>query len=161
MGIKTNKLEVTESITANGENVLTKSSLLALVYPVDSLYMSLNKVNPEGFLGGKWEQLPANYALWTASSGAGDTIAPGLPNINGSFDTLGAWYNSGLAMSGAFTRGDSSSSAGMESGSGNDLRKIVFSANNGVTPAAKNIYRDSVTTVQPPAYKVYVWKRIQ
>lgn len=68
MGIKTNKLEVTENITVNGEKVLTKSSLLELVYPVGSLYMSLNNVNPEGFLGGKWEAIKDKFLLSSGDS---------------------------------------------------------------------------------------------
>ena len=152
MGVKTNKLEVTNgSIILNGTNIFDK------IYPVGSIYISVNNTNPLNLFGiGTWVLLPDGYALWTTSSGAGGTIPAGLPNITGSFDTLGAWYDSGLAMDGAFTRGSASSSAGMESGSGNDLRKIYFDANNGAS--TKGIYGNS-STVQPPAYKVYVWKR--
>lgn len=42
------------NITINGEKALTQSSLLNLVYPVGSIYMSVNNVSPETFLGGSW-----------------------------------------------------------------------------------------------------------
>lgn len=139
-------------------------------HPVNSLYLGWDKTNPkEIFGGGEWELVSAGRAIWTAtddisSNGERNTweasgyryISAGLPNITGSFDTMGAWYDSVLAMSGAFTNGSASSSAGFNSGSGNDLRKRYFDANNGAS--VKGIYGNS-NTVQPPAVKVYLWRR--
>ena len=33
---------------------LTAESILSMVYPVGSVYISVNDVSPEKFLGGKW-----------------------------------------------------------------------------------------------------------
>lgn len=147
-------------VKVNNENVLTKSSLLELVYPIGSLYMTLNYVNPETFLGGRWVPLPADYALWTASSDAGKTIPAGLPNITG---TTGNATSSGSLIaqdaggfSGAMylnniaSRKVSDGSSGKYSGG-----SIGFNAS-----LSNSIYGSS-TTVQPPAYKVYVWKRTE
>ena len=53
------------------------------MFPVGSLYLNINSTSPASLFGGTWERLPAGYALWTATSGAGGTIAAGLPNITG------------------------------------------------------------------------------
>ena len=58
---------------------------LNVIYPVGSIYMSINNSSPAVYLGGSWTQIGAGYALWTASSGAGGTIGAGLPNITGDF----------------------------------------------------------------------------
>ena len=46
--------------------------LLSKVYPVGSVYMSVNNVDPGTFLGGTWEQLKDRFLL-----GAGDTYTAG------------------------------------------------------------------------------------
>lgn len=126
-----------------------------LIYPVGSLYFStvLDTVEKvQSTFGGTWEKLPEGYAIWTASSGAGDTIAPGLPNITGDFgaktwkdDTLPTgvfvqtWYDANVTP-----RGDDKDK---------NIR-ISFDASR-----SSSIYGNS-STVQPPAYKVYAYKRL-
>lgn len=142
-------LVVDGTITSNGENVLTKSSLLELAYPVGSIYMSINNVSPASFLGGTWEQLPAGYALWTASSGAGGTIPAGLPNITGEV-FINSVGNGDSGWNGALRTNETGGGAG---GTSYNRGQLYFDANK-----SNSIYGSS-TTVQPPAYKVYVWKR--
>lgn len=47
-------------------------SIIDIVYPVGSIYMSVNNVNPQNIFGGTWEQLQNRFLL-----GAGDTYAAG------------------------------------------------------------------------------------
>ncbi|MBR5223807.1 MAG: hypothetical protein IKV81_06565 [Clostridia bacterium] len=146
-------LVVDGTITANGNNVVTTNELLDKIYPVGSLYMSVQGVSPASFLGGTWEQLPAGYALWTATSGAGSTIAAGLPNITGQLGGgYGGYITNNRTESGAlYTHSqDGNQSAG---GSGQQRYHIAFDASR-----SNSIYGSS-TTVQPPAYKIYAWER--
>ncbi len=53
-------------------SVLNKDDLLNLVYPVGSIYMSVNSVSPATLFGGTWEQLKDKFLL-----GAGDTYSLG------------------------------------------------------------------------------------
>lgn len=39
------------------------SKIINLIYPVGSIYISMNNVNPEQFFGGKWEQLKDRFLL--------------------------------------------------------------------------------------------------
>ena len=147
------------NLSVNGD--VSGEGIINLIYPVGSIYISVNSTDPKILFGiGTWVKLPNNYTLWSCDSGAYDgtngTIPAGLPNIEGSFDTMGKWYDENLAIEGAFYQNNSSRSVGFEGGSGNDLRKVKFNANNGAS--VKGIYGNS-STVQPPAIKVYMWRR--
>lgn len=137
------------------------NDLFDSIYPVGSIYLTVatsttGSVSPASFFGGNWERLPSGYALWTAASGAGGTIPAGLPNITGTF-TKAAWFSQG-GQDGAFSNAQlkETSSTAMNKSNGN-YAGIKFDANNGAT--TKGIYGNS-TTVQPPAYKVYAWRRV-
>lgn len=130
------------------------------LHPVGSIYLSIENVSPASFFGGTWEKLPDGYALWTATSGAGNTISAGLPNIKGSFKVVSAGVVSFQldSGSGAFygTNNVTPNRVSQISQATNSLPNVFnFNAHN-----SNNIYDDSVTTVQPPAYKVFAWKRI-
>jgi hypothetical protein len=47
-------------------------NIINLVYPVGSIYMSVNNVSPATFIGGTWEQLKDRFLL-----GAGSSYAAG------------------------------------------------------------------------------------
>lgn len=149
--------------------VPTSTEILNMVYPVGSIYLTVattttGSASPASFLGGRWERLPAGYALWTASSGAGGTISAGLPNITGDIQKVSGNHfflnavTTEATASGAFNISSSMTTGYANStGSKNMIRGLGFNANNGAT--TKGIYGNS-TTVQPPAYKVYAWKRL-
>ena len=53
-------------------NAVKKSDLLNLIYPVGSIYMSVNNTNPANLFGGKWEQIKDRFLL-----ACGDTYSNG------------------------------------------------------------------------------------
>lgn len=53
-------------------DVVKNSELLDLIYPVGSIYMSVNTVSPTTFIGGKWERIKDTFLL-----SAGDTYNAG------------------------------------------------------------------------------------
>lgn len=124
------------------------------IYPINSIYLTVGTeetgtASPASFLGGTWERLPEGYALWTSSSNAGTTISAGLPNITGSvFNNSVSGSTTG---SGALYSKKEGSGAG---GSTYNRGTIYFDASR-----SSSIYGAS-STVQPPAYRVYAWKRI-
>ena len=61
--------EIDEKFANTG---VSNSDLLAKIYPVGSIYMSVNNVSPASFLGGTWEQLKDRFLL-----GCGDTYSNG------------------------------------------------------------------------------------
>ena len=159
-GCKYNNAEIA---TLDDINSL-KNSILNLVYPVGSVYISMNPTSPSSFLGGTWEQLPSGYALWTATSGAGDTIAAGLPNISGAF---GFTDNDGGMNYHVKVNTDHTNGAfyGIESGStykinsNGSYKRDGYDAVGFNASLSSSIYGNS-STVQPPAYKIYAFKRV-
>lgn len=130
-------------------NINEKRAFL-LAHPIGSYYMSENSTSPAELYGGGWEQIAEGYTLWTASSGAGETIPAGLPNITGWYNWVQAGKDAGYG--GAFS-GSKQSGGTNQVTSSTAFWNISFNASK-----SNNIYGKS-TTVQPPAIKVYMWKR--
>ena len=58
---------------------LTRQDLLNVVYPVGSIYTSVNNVSPQTFLGGTWQQIQERFLLasggdYTAGSTGGEAV---------------------------------------------------------------------------------------
>ena len=49
-------------------NAVEKSDLLNLIYPVGSIYMSVNSTSPATLFGGTWEQIKDKFLLSTGNS---------------------------------------------------------------------------------------------
>ena len=145
-----------ETINNNFDNYLRKDELLNKVYPVGSIYISTNYdgayITPAQVFGGSWVLLDEGYTLWTTkTSGQGEKkISAGLPNITGK---VGNFSSSFLSNSGAFYSWTtySGNCPGQQWNGGG--AQISFSAEK-----SNSIYGKS-STVQPPAIKVYMWKR--
>ena len=162
-------LEVTGNLKVANEPVLTKPYLLDFVYPVGSVYININNVSPASFLGGTWEELPENYALWTTnqnitsesevwpwSSNTTRRVKSALPNIKGSLTHA---VSDQTGVSGAFY-GKSAGNAGFQGSSTIKWYNVNFSAYYG-DDSTNQVYRDEVDYVQPPAYKIHAWKRVE
>lgn len=137
--------------------------MLESIYPIGTVYISVNSTSPAQLFGGGWQMLPAGYALWTSSSGGGETIDAGLPNITGS--KFLAWNDAsggGVLMNaensnsyGALFSSRRTGKAFYTAGSSHSAHSdLEFDASR-----SNAIYGNS-ETVQPPAYKIYAWKRI-
>lgn len=145
------------NINCNGEILIYGENILSKVHPVDSIYMSTSPTSPASLFGGEWEMLPEGYALWTASSNAGETISAGLPEISGNVSSV--WccttFDNSPQSSGATWLGGRVTN-GSAAGGGWQmyLHNLNFNASR-----SNSIYGKS-STVQPPAIKVYAWKRV-
>lgn len=144
-------------------------NIVDIIYPVGSVYISTTTANPKNLFGGTWEQIATGRTLWGASSDneLNTTVNSGLPNITGTYDPR--WSDSsggGIMMaaqnSGAMYTSRPSShgywwaAATSSGGAGSNTQyhtRLNFSAQR-----SNSIYGNS-TIVQPPAYKVYMWRR--
>lgn len=148
--------EITTGLLANGAVTSAKidwSTVIDKIYPVGSIYMSVNSTSPATFIGGTWERIQDTFLL-----GAGSTYAAGstggsathkhrTPFIasHGSTDTalrlnmsLSSEWNYDQA---AISNTPRYTNAGNVSWGGND---IIYTSN---------------TSTLPPYLAVYVWKR--
>lgn len=144
-------------------------SIVDVIYPVGSVYISTTTANPKDLFGGTWEQIATGRTLWGASSDneLNTTVNSGLPNITGTYDprwsdnsgggimmvaqNSGAMYTSRPGNHGYWWAAVTSSG-----GAGSNTQyhtRLNFSAQR-----SNSIYGNS-TIVQPPAYKVYMWRR--
>ena len=133
--------------------------LIDFIYPVGSIFITTVKSLPDYFKAGTWELLEEGRVLWTTNGNdGGEFIEAGLPNIKGDLSltgggSSGGWISGNGALkekntgSKKFWAASSGSTAGVSTGIDLDASK------------SNGIYGNS-DTVQPPAVKVYAYKRV-
>lgn len=143
------------------QNPMAKSELLNLIYPVGSVYMSVQNVSPEDFLGGVWQQIQGQFLLAASSTyPAGSTGGEAthtltqaeLPNITGSFGATSsgnAWGVLGTS-SGVFSRSGNIKAPTNTEVSGGNTRSTTVNMSFGSGQSHNNM---------PPYLSVYMWKR--
>ena len=125
------------------------------VYPVGSVYLSVNGTNPSELFGGTWQSIGSGRVLQGADAAhaAGSTIEAGLPNITGGIrHYYGETYDSPDSASGAFAA---------TNGQTKTLIADWEQTNNAISFDASRcspVYGRS-DTVQPPAFVVNMWQR--
>ena len=152
-----------------GADTPITNKLLDFVYPIGSVYININDVNPNILLGGSWERIAQGRTLFGEGNlngntyTAGDTVDAGLPNIEGKWtanwneplrgihglSTEGAFYDSypdGFNGPGRFIADSSGANSGTKGYPWFDASR------------SNPIYGKS-QTVQPNALVVYIWKR--
>ena len=150
-----------QSLINNVNNRITNT--LNALYPVGSIYITTQNTGScpiAGLISGsQWQLVAQDRALWGGNgSNANTTIEAGLPNITGKI-TPKIYGNTpiGLDVSGCFVGSDTGKYSNPDGGgdlNGNRARSATLSASN-----SNSIYGRS-STVQPPAYRVNVWRRI-
>lgn len=157
-------------IKGNNENLITSGGVAAAlnnkaskdeIYPVGSIYLSVNKTSPAELFGGTWEQLKDKFLL-----GAGDTYTNGATGGNENHSHA---LNNGYAMT---------CPAWLEPG-GNKVvwnaKQTPFTANTMIAGSYWNDPTDGTSVSsywatslggstdtsdsKPPYLVVYMWKR--
>ena len=54
---------VVNSISTNSGNILNQDKIVDLIYPIGSIYLSINNTNPSLLFGGSWEQIKDKFLL--------------------------------------------------------------------------------------------------
>lgn len=130
-----------------------KTALLS-AHPVGSIYCSVVSTDPATLFGGTWERIAQGRVLWGADAAhsGGDTIEAGLPNITGGYLAAASAYSVSISH-GALTATAQGSTKPNNSLSGAGDVNVVLNASK-----SSSIYGNS-STVQPPAYVVFMWRR--
>lgn len=120
-------------------------------YAKIKFWVSNDPTSPASFIGGTWERIE-DCTIWGASDAhpAGTVLAAGLPNIDGN-SSVSAW-STDVAPSGPYYRSSVLNATAYTSDE--KTNTIYFDASR-----SNPIYGAS-DTVQPPAYCVYIWRRI-
>lgn len=151
------------------KNIIKKlNGVLLQVYPIGSIYITTNNVDPSQLFGGTWERISEGRTLFGAGTlngityTAGNTVAAGLPNLSGMAGRSYSDYNLNntgydVYVTGPFYQNESDAwgtTSNTQAGTNDAVRNIRFDASR-----QNSIYGNS-TTVQPNAFVVYIWKRI-
>lgn len=147
-----------QDIDSAVEDAMDAKRLGNLLYPVGSIYISVNATNPGTVFGGTWEQIKDRFLLAAgtkykagATSGSADAIVPEHTHaIEASSSSAGAHTHttSGTAASGG---AHTHTTSGTAASAGAHTHAITATAaKTGEAAAGKNM---------PPYLAVYVWKR--
>lgn len=167
---------VVNSISSNSINI-TASDILDIIYPIGSIYLSINDVNPSTIFGGSWEKIKDKFLLCS-----GDTYVNGntggspylqshshsIPSLSGSTD-----YNG--THSHVTSRRTSTYGAGVQTywraitapdSANGDYNQISYTENSGnhnhsVTTNANNTGNTGSGSAEnmPPYLVICAWKR--
>ena len=129
------------------------SALFLLMHPVGTPYASETPTSPAELYGGTWERIE-NCTIWGASDThpAGTTVEAGLPSVFGQINELLLGYGA--------------QGSGMLKLTYNPISFADFSTGSGIKVYRSNIGLNNTgiygasDTVQPPAYCMYIWRRV-
>lgn len=128
-------------------------SLLDLIYPVGSIYMSVSNVSPQTFFGGTWERIQDRFLLAAGSTYAAGSTGGSATNTHYHFQTLGCDGKvSYLTMSGR--SGSTRVVAGV---AGTHLDTAGFYSDS--RQVREDATYNETINIMPPYLAVYVWKR--
>ena len=153
---KTNKVTSISSSSTNAQYPSAKAvyNLISLIYPIGSIYMSVNNTDPSTFLGGEWEQIEDRFLLasgqtYTAGSTGGEATHTLTTNEMPSHRHTAGTYD-----------GYSIENQGFGNGSTQGI-KINLSSSTSTTRIRTNYEGGGQAhNNMPPYLAVYVWKRI-
>lgn len=143
-----------------GGDLLKTSGLLNLIYPVGSIYMSVNNTSPATFLGGTWQRIQDRFIL-----SAGTTYSAGSTGGSASHDHNLSDKGAAAIRNYADTLGVGPGSTGLQTLT-EKFGASVWTFNHNADAPSSFAYpgvqlygaTDSKTTL-PPYIAVYVWKR--
>lgn len=144
------------SAVVNLEQRISNASLVNLIYPIGSIYLSANLVSPETLFGGKWERIKDTFLLASGSvyqngsTGGSATHTHGLTN---------AYAKIGIRTDGSIAVNDKA------------IDWIAERRTSASTTTTQNQYEEVTATElggnadsgsnMPPYLAVNVWKRIE
>ena len=141
-------------------NAATSFNVLT-VYPVGSIYMSVNNVNPATLFGGTWEQIQDAFLLAAGTKhSAGSTGGSETYNLSVSHKHMSPLgYNSdavgGIAINGTVSAGKGKAyKTSASEYSGSSLASNITAYYTGDATVS-----DTIQTM-PPYLTVYMWKRV-
>ena len=139
----------------NIQNIVLQRDLLNKIYPIGSIYMSVNQTSPASFLGGTWTQITDRFllsagSLYTAGSTGGEAthtlIISEMPSHS---HTMTA----GITMSNSHNH-DTSNGA-------NVIAMCPTNASDvNLTPQSNITGEGQAHNNMPPYLVVYMWRRV-
>lgn len=140
-----------DEITPYTSEQLQKFGILDVIYPVGSIYLSVNSVNPETLFGGSWEQIEDSFLLAAGSSHAAGSTG-GAENHK---HVAPIGYESSSQYFGTINVNGTTSSFNKAGG----YNTVKRDAGGSTIPSGISAYYTQNASNMPPYLAVYVWKR--
>lgn len=129
--------------------------MMQYVYPVGSIYLSLNEdFDPNQAFGGTWTLITNGKFLESTNINPGTEIAAGLPNITGT-----AKINSPASMAGQGWVGALNGVIAQTTNKYAYQTGTYYGGNVEMDASRANAIYGNSNTVQPPAITCFMWKR--
>lgn len=135
--------------------------IIDIIYPVGSLYMSVNDVSPEVLFGGEWEQIEDRFLLAAGSTYDAGTTGGATSQTIPDHRHLSPIGHNGMKAVALTTYGDDGYVTGQSfTGSKPAWTSVVDSTSysNIIVPYTSSAGKATVSTM-PPYMAVFVWKR--
>lgn len=155
-----------ESTRSEIENFM-RNDLINIIYPIGSIYMSVNNVSPASFLGGTWEQIKDRFLLaagssYSAGSTGGAATVTTAGTVNGHTLTVNEmpshshtnYYAGGSGVSWGYNYSSSGGTISSATAASGGI------GNTGGGQAHSHTFTGSSINNMPPYLTVYIWKRI-
>lgn len=153
-----------------------------VVYPIGSIYISINNTSPASLFGGTWTQITDTFLLSSGTNAVGATggekevtltldQAPAHTHTRGTMEITGKFrayseYNLNNTAYQNFVGGAISSeesygtSSNLASGSSDAVRQHTFTASKGWTGSTSSAGGGQAHNNMPPYLVVNMWKRV-
>ena len=162
--------------TGEKGGAFTKTDVIDWIYPIGSIYLTLNDDDPNiKFAPAVWERIASGRTLWSGDgTNTGTELEAGVPNISAMYVAQGAKefsVNGKPYFYGAFKPIKQNGYNGNSTGWNNMAGVSAFNASDGECGTQKigsvddtinyenKVYGKS-DTVQPPAIVVNMWRRV-
>lgn len=157
---------ITQTATDNSTKIATTAfvvDVLKAMYPVGAIFIGTQNTCPMSQFFGTWTLVATNRALWGGDGTNGNTtISAGLPNITGTFGVGPYAETPSISLRSTYTSG-AFGSAGMDISAPNNVQGAggygTYPRGTGFDASRSSSIYGNSTTVQPPAYRVNVWRR--
>lgn len=163
----------TEVIKFDGKQLDASSiymqSVFDKIYPVGSIYMSVNSTSPANLFGGTWTQLKDRFLVGAGNSYAVNSTGGSTTHTHTYGIKFGGYYkdivfaeNSGVGLLN-YSSSNAISISGYSSdgGASLDVNSGSSTSSKTVSPNTYRMYANTSYTNSPPPYlAVYMWQRV-
>lgn len=149
-GLDSNGNLTVNTITANN---VVGAVLADSIYPVGSIYLSVNSTNPGLLFGGVWEQIKDKFLLGCGDEFENETTGGSVKHSHKESTAYGAINGQGYVGI-ALENSNNETINGFFGSTVSQMNKDITEASNGVR------FNTSEANHLPPYLTVYMWKRV-
>lgn len=133
------------------------TNLIYKIYPIGSIYMSVNNVSPASFLGGAWQAINSGYMLKSVSANAGNYSGSNTSGSTAISIEQMPQHGHTRAVFGAVNTSFTNNTTGLWTYGGTGVATVYGSSQLSDNAGGNQGHTHSIDT---PAFGVYMWVRI-